>query len=255
LPSDDHEQLKTKPAPIWRASIIDVGEHEPLPLERLEEEFLKHGMQYYVAAKSAAVAGLLPVTGNLYHHALEMLLKAGLSRTVPVENFRSSFGHRLNRIWEAFKVAFPSSELNRFDSTISDVDRWEKIRYPEEMLRTGAQISIEWADTPSNGSSPTPPIYKANGSEIDNPVIVLFEILSRNPSVFYPYYNVHAREAITRYHYAPERMIGPMAQAADNSRSGASSGRFRVLSKCVSWLRTCFRNLIARFRPSPRGSA
>jgi hypothetical protein len=123
-----------------------------------------------------------------------------------------------------------------------DVYRWEKIRYPEEMLRTGAQISIEWADTPSNSSSSTPPIYKANGTEIDKLVIVLFEILSRNPSVFYPYYNAHAREAITRYHYAPERMIGPMAQAADNSRSGASSGRL-------------FRNLIARFRPSPRGSA
>src|SRR6266478_5247128 len=41
-----------------------------MPIERTEEEFLKLGMQYYIAGKAAALAGLLPITGNLYHHAL-----------------------------------------------------------------------------------------------------------------------------------------------------------------------------------------
>src|SRR5438874_10791849 len=117
-----------------------------MPIERMEEEFLKLGMQYYIAGKAAALAGLLPITGNLYHHALEMLLKAGLSRTISMEDLKDSkkLGHRLSRIWRAFRAHFQSRELDRFDATIADINRWEDLRYPEKMLRTGAQISIDW---------------------------------------------------------------------------------------------------------------
>jgi hypothetical protein len=45
--------------------------------EKASGEFMKLGVQYYAAARAIQ---LLPVTGNLYHHALEMFLKAGLSR-------------------------------------------------------------------------------------------------------------------------------------------------------------------------------
>ena len=42
----------------------------------IEEEFMKLGVQYYAAARSSAWAGLW-VCGNLYHHSIEMFLKAG----------------------------------------------------------------------------------------------------------------------------------------------------------------------------------
>jgi hypothetical protein len=48
--------------------------------ERQVTQFAELGVQYYVAARSAAWG--LPVCRNLYHHALEMLLKAGLSGTI-----------------------------------------------------------------------------------------------------------------------------------------------------------------------------
>jgi hypothetical protein len=62
---------------------------------RVDEEFMKLGVQYYVAARSAAWAGLLPVCGNLYHHTLEMFLKAGLSRKYSLRELQKKFGHRL----------------------------------------------------------------------------------------------------------------------------------------------------------------
>src|ERR1700694_886065 len=98
---------------------------------REDEEFLKLGVQYYVAARSAAWAGLLPVCGNLYHHALEMFLKAGLSRKHLLSELRSNkFGHKLINTWDAFKADFPSPALAQFDMTISDIDDFEDIRYP-----------------------------------------------------------------------------------------------------------------------------
>ena len=41
-------------------------------------QFVAAGVQYYIAARGAALAGLMPVSGNLFHHAFEMLLKAGI---------------------------------------------------------------------------------------------------------------------------------------------------------------------------------
>jgi hypothetical protein len=62
---------------------------------REDEEFMKLGVQYYVAARSAVMAHLLPVCGNLYHHSLEMFLKAGLSRHLSLRDLQNRFGHRL----------------------------------------------------------------------------------------------------------------------------------------------------------------
>jgi hypothetical protein len=37
----------------------------------------------------------MPVCGNLYHHALEMFLKAGLSRKYSLAELKSKFVHKL----------------------------------------------------------------------------------------------------------------------------------------------------------------
>ena len=51
--------------------------------ERYEIEFLNLGIQYYIAARCAAHARLMPACGNLFHHSIEMLLKAYLLRNRP----------------------------------------------------------------------------------------------------------------------------------------------------------------------------
>jgi hypothetical protein len=43
-------------------------------------EFIATGTQYYVAGRYAVIAGLMPVAGNLLHHAIEMCLKGALSK-------------------------------------------------------------------------------------------------------------------------------------------------------------------------------
>ena len=44
------------------------------------DEFFATAGQYYVVGRFAAFAGLIPITGNLLHHAVEMFLKGGLSK-------------------------------------------------------------------------------------------------------------------------------------------------------------------------------
>src|SRR5262245_31044728 len=43
--------------------------------ERFDIEFFDSGVQYHATGRWAARRGLLPVCGNLYHHAIEMFLK------------------------------------------------------------------------------------------------------------------------------------------------------------------------------------
>jgi hypothetical protein len=93
-----------------------------------EEQFMKLGVQYYAAARSAAWSGLW-VSGNLYHHSIEMFLKAGLARRYSLEQLHKKFGHRLVTIWNTFKADFPSTTLLEFNKLIADLAGFEDIRY------------------------------------------------------------------------------------------------------------------------------
>jgi hypothetical protein len=43
-------------------------------------KFMETGGQYYTTARFAMHAQCMPVCGNLFHHAVEMLLKGGLAQ-------------------------------------------------------------------------------------------------------------------------------------------------------------------------------
>jgi hypothetical protein len=127
------------------------------------EEFMKLGVQYYVAARQSAWSGLW-VCGNLYHHALEMFLKAGLSRKYSLRELRKQFGHELIAIWNAFKDDFPSPALLEFDATIADIAGFEDIRYPDRVLKYGVQIRIDYRSVPQQSAPSSPPEYKLDSS-------------------------------------------------------------------------------------------
>ena len=84
-----------------------------MPSTGADETFLKLGIQYYTAARWAALAKLMPVCGNLYHHAIEMFLKARLSQNYTLEQLsHHHFSHKLDKLWDTFKssgVAFSHS--------------------------------------------------------------------------------------------------------------------------------------------------
>jgi hypothetical protein len=79
-------------------------------------------------------ARCMPVCGNLFHHAVEMILKGGLAQKHKLTALEK-MSHNLERVWEAYKDDFPDSTLKRHDKTISGLNKFEDIRYPEANQR------------------------------------------------------------------------------------------------------------------------
>jgi hypothetical protein len=75
---------------------------------------------------------MMPVAGNLAHHAIEMLLKANLAgRGISMEELKGRYQHYLKRLWKKFKELHPGTDLSEFNGVISTIHRWERIRYPD----------------------------------------------------------------------------------------------------------------------------
>lgn len=98
--------------------------------DRLRHEYLRIAIQYYVSARAASFAYLLPVVGNLFHHAVEMLLKFLLIGKFTPKQLRERFGHDLEKIWKEYKLLQPEKTLNRYNSLIKKLNKFEDLRYP-----------------------------------------------------------------------------------------------------------------------------
>jgi hypothetical protein len=181
--------------------------------EAAEDWFFDLAMQYYIAARvSAVLVGLMPVCGNLYHHAVELFLKAGLSRKYSMRDLanRHKFGHCLPKIWEAFKADFASPALRQFDTVITTLQKWDEIRYPDKVLQEGAQMVVVWVEDTSYTAPSSPPRYEVNGETIDSFVITIFDVLQKLPGRYK--YRVNSnpplRELLTRYNTGAEQIWG-----------------------------------------------
>ena len=138
------------------------------------------------------------VPGNLFHHAVEMLLKGLLSRTVSLKDLkdRKKFGHSLLKLWPAFKALFPVENLIEFDQMIDELERFESIRYPDEILKHGAQTVIgRGRGRPMVSSSRTEPQYQIGMGDVDAFFGRLFPLCRMNPKAYFSFlaYNEEGR--------------------------------------------------------------
>jgi len=167
--------------------------------EAFREIFYDCGMQYYVAARFAARAGLVPVHGNLFHHAIEMCLKAALVGTLTDAKMRQ-ISHHLTALWDRFKEKEADPALARFDPTIQALDEFESIRYPNKIVDEGMLVSVVWQSehvTASSGSAKRPPKYEVIIGDIDNLVIEVVHRASVNPKFLVSrVHDAAAREAL-----------------------------------------------------------
>jgi len=197
---------------------MNPGQLTPADLERLRRLYDKHcttaperkeegfrdifydcGMQYYVAARFAARAGLVPIHGNLFHHAIEMCLKAALVGTLTVAKMRQ-ISHHLPALWNRFKEKETDPALARFDPTIQALEEFESIRYPDKIVDEGMLVNVVWQPehvTASSGSAKRPPKYEVIIADIDNLVIEVLHRASVDPrSLVIRIHDAAAREAL-----------------------------------------------------------
>jgi hypothetical protein len=151
--------------------------------------FFANGCQYYVAGRYAAFAGLNPVVGNILHHAIEHFLKGALSKSKTFPELKR-LGHHLSAVWAAFKVQVNNPALAQFDGVISTLHEFEELRYPDSVLTSGMQCTINItkagaAMTRVTSNDPAPPTYQLCLEDIDELVRAIFVATSRNPKAYF----------------------------------------------------------------------
>ena len=89
------------------------------PNEILAFDLARAGCEYYKTARFAHDAACWSVFGNLFHHAIEMMLKGGLAKRGKSSDDLKAMRHNLKKLWRCYKEEFPDSTLGRHDKTIS----------------------------------------------------------------------------------------------------------------------------------------
>lgn len=118
--------------------------------------------QYYISGRFSALSHCLPVAGSLLHHAIECFIKCGLIEVYSLGDLKSNaFGHSLPKLWGKFKCLSTDSSLGAHDWSITELDKFERLRYPDLMVSHGMQVSMvhrncEFAPLPSG---PQPPYH------------------------------------------------------------------------------------------------
>lgn len=159
----------------------------PIHLQtRIADQYIKTGLQYYIAARHAALCYSMPVSGNLFHHAIEMFLLAGLLNKYSESDLKKKFiKHNLSNMWVEFKLLLQDRAFNKFNPLITTIQRWEEIRYPR--FPRGKSLNMFVDMRKGNKSDLIEPRvneedkYRINLEELDEFLKELILALSINP--------------------------------------------------------------------------
>jgi hypothetical protein len=178
----------------WLKSRFQPSEEQPFP--NADYEFYQLGIQYYIDARSSALAGSAPVFGNQFHHAVEMFLKGNLSKRMPLNKLKS-MQHRLRKIWKEFKKQF-SEDLSHFDELVKELDRFEDVRYPRPKPGGSLAISIDWSDPPTVAfiNNRQVRVYRLVIPHMDRFIAELFRLCSMNPQAYTCWVRAHGIRVI-----------------------------------------------------------
>jgi hypothetical protein len=170
-----------------------------VPWAEADTHFIQRGLQYYVAGRFSALSHQFPICANLLHHSVEMLLKGSLCRSHSKGQLRA-MGHNLRGAWLAFKALHPDPRLDQFDATVKALNKFERIRYPDDVLNKGMigtfDLFHEHKSTFKSYWANTPPHYSLNLEDVDQLVVLFFEVAKFNPHFFLNSISVSAREIL-----------------------------------------------------------
>jgi hypothetical protein len=185
---------------------------------------VEFGTHYYIVGRYSMFSGFGVVSGNLMHHAVELLLKACLARQDPdpnanrkpdtwaqIQKYRhtKSYRHNLEKLWSEFKTRNPDVASAEHDEVIRGLNKFEDIRYPDNLIQGGAVLSVSLYEVrPEHRTAPIPalhqPLVKPESRmfylelpRIDRLVQMLFRASHCNPEVLNFQIHPHAAE----YHW------------------------------------------------------
>src|SRR5262245_24162008 len=130
-------------------------------------------MHYYVAGRYAVFGGLNPTASNLLHHAVEMALKGALAKKGMGLKALKGLSHDLPRIWREFTAQY-GIDGRTFDGVIAELQKFETIRYPDEIVKHGASSLVgRGRPSPTSGHHTTHVLWL---TEIDELMDKVFSV-------------------------------------------------------------------------------
>lgn len=145
------------------------------------------GLQYLASGRFAAAAHLSPVSANLLHHAVEMFLKGCLAQYIGFDKLpKGRDGHNLEKLWLMYRQHVADAVLCRFYAVISELHKFEHIRYPEPLIQEGGMLSIGFPSDARNVqlSGPKLPEYQLSVEDIDALIAEIFRLGKVNSEFF-----------------------------------------------------------------------
>ena len=171
----------------------------PLDVQDLQYEYFRTALEYYITARFSALSFFMPMSGVIFHHAIELYLK-GLLCPLLNEKKRTKLGHNLRRAWKKYKSLSKDSSLSRFDDRVAGLDRHWRVRYPDEIVRHGIQANIGFEKSPAAAvvGGRNQPRYVLVVEELDELMAVLWKKSGLNITAFMPSSD-QAREYLGRW--------------------------------------------------------
>lgn len=166
------------------------------------------GLQYYVLSRHAVLCFLFPVNGNLFHHAVEMFLLAGLSQKFTRTRLKEKYHqHDLPQMWKDFKEMFSekANELKKYGNLITDYNKWEEIRYP----RRNKSDIVMYSDIRKKDKSKVlhhpkhkkGDVYRVNLEEMDEFFNSICSVLTINPDYIKVTLSLDARTTYEKHNH------------------------------------------------------
>ncbi len=121
---------------------------QPTREDKMRDAFLVIGSQYFAHARYSAQIYYLPVSATLFHHSLEMLLKGYLAKHLTSAELKK-IGHDLRGLWQCFKDLTGDAGLSALDSTITELDKVELLRYPDAIVDHGYVLHMGLGKAPT----------------------------------------------------------------------------------------------------------
>jgi hypothetical protein len=189
-----------------RSGAIQEGslkQQQPTAKDRLKRWYFDTGFQYYLAGRFATMARLMPVTGNLFHHAVEFCLKGALLEKLAGAKLRG-MSHDINKLWRRYKnECGDAATLSKFDPVISGLHQFESIRYPEKIASQGGMFEIGFGPINTSPPANSPPYFGVNATDIDELVQLLFKRARLNMQALTSSLHRDARRYLTEQRLPP----------------------------------------------------
>jgi len=160
---------------------------DPTREEKASDAFLVLGSQYYAHARYSIEHFYMPVSVTLFHHAIEMLLKGFLTRTMTLEELKKA-GHSLTHLWQLFKAQYHRSSLNPYDGAIARLDRVERLRYPDSIIDEGYALHASLGPTAGPIQLPGTeaiPLYEVSVSDLDAIATLVYGACGVSPAPYF----------------------------------------------------------------------